>query len=374
MFVLLLFFLAVSLAAVAAAFSIYGLIAIFPAVAIGILIGAIVIEVCKLAAISFFYQFYNVLGWGKKLIAATFIVIAMIITSLGVYGFLTKGYIEQTGPLHEYQLRIENIDADITSLRERIDRNNRQIGVLDAALERYIELGAVTRGMQTMRNEHGEDYQRLQQEVSEFQNQIVELNRERTQLRSNLNRVEAEVGPIQYVADLFIRGMDANTARDTALKWFSILIVLAIDPFAVALLVFANHAYAHRNDPRVRREFDFFDKDKKNDTLKLGSEESSTVVDPTEMIEKVDEFLKAKDDENHYYVSHNSKNKYSEIVDSASSDQQPSTNENPQQPKNTNIEKQSVTTATKKEEKDKPSSYMDKFLKRKDTWIGSGKK
>lgn len=312
MFVLLLFILAITLAGVAAAFSIYGLIAIFPAVAVGILIGAIVIEVCKLAAISFFYQFYNVLGWGKKLFAAFFITIAMVITSLGVYGFLTKGYIEQNAPMYEYQLKIENIDQNIITLNKRIERNQSQITMMDNALERYIELGAISKGLQTMKEDYGNDYKILQVEINDYQNQIVELNNEHTAIRGQLNKVEAEIGPIQYIADIFINGDDANLSRDTALKWFSILIVMAIDPFAVALLVFANHAYIHRNNPNVRREFDIFDNQKKHGSI--GNNEELDSEKFNEMVGKVESFLQSKEDESNIYSPNSNTTKYDDIV------------------------------------------------------------
>lgn len=314
MFVIFLFLIAIALAGVAAAFSISGLVAIFPAIAVGIVIGAIVIEIAKLTAVSYFYQYYEVLDFGKKLIAAIFIAATMIITSLGVYGHLSKGYLEQLGPLSEYSLRIENIEETIGSFRDRIQQNQRQIDLLDSALEGYIERGVLTRGMQVVRENNREDYERLQSEIGEYRNRIEELNSERLVLRNNLARVEAEVGPIQYIADLiFGHGADS---RDRALQWFSILIAFVIDPFAIALLWFANHAYAMRNDPRVRKEFGgLFDKSETKDTIKEGNKETYSVEDKEEMLSKVKDFLDEKDIESEPITTNTNERKYQNIID-----------------------------------------------------------
>lgn len=327
MFVIFTFLIAISLAGVAAAFSISGLIAIYPAIAMGILIGAIVIEVAKLTAVSYFYKFYEVLGIGKKIIAGIFICSTMIITSLGVYGHLSKGYLEQLGPLSEYSLRIENIEETIDGYRDRMSNNQRQINLLDNALQEYIDRGVLTRGMQIVREDNREDYERLQSENVRFRERIEELNSERLELRNQLARVEAEVGPIQYIADLFF-GSDEHS-RDRALQWFSILIAFSIDPFAIALLWFANHAYAMRNDPRVRREFGgIFDKDESDGTMDNSiTKQSYTTEDKEEMLGKVKEFLDEKELETETKTSKSNESKYQNIIDEkvssdSSSDQQ----------------------------------------------------
>lgn len=329
MFVIFTFLIAISLAAVAAAFSISGLMAIYPAIALGILIGAVVIEIAKLTAVSYVYQFYEVLGVGKKFIAGVFIVATMLITSLGVYGHLSKGYLEQLGPLSEYSLRIENIEETIDGYRNRISQNQRQIGLLDDALQGYIDRGVLTRGMQVVREDNREDYERLQAEVQEYRGTIEGLNTERLELRNRLARVEAEVGPIQYIADLFFG--EGENSRDRALQWFSILIAFSIDPFAIALLWFANHAYAMRNDPRVRREFGgIFDKPETNDTIGNSVDKQSyTVEDKEELLGKVKEFLDEKELETETKSSKTNESKYQNIIDEKVNSDSPSKSEAP---------------------------------------------
>jgi hypothetical protein len=295
MFVLFLFLMSISLAAVAGAFSIIGLMSIYPASAIGVLIGAVVIEICKLATISFFYQFYNIIGIGKKIIAGVFIVISMAITSMGVYGYLTKVYIEQIAPMANTEIRIANIDAAISRHQFNIDQSLTQLQLMDEATKKYIELGAVSRSV-AVNSERDSERQRHNMIIIENQNYIDKLVDEKTELSISIKQLEAEVGPIQYIADLLFK--DSENNRDTALKWFSIIMVLAIDPFAVVLLVFANTAYKHRNDPRLNKEFGgLMDKKEKHDSIELGEGVSNQNNMSTEdIISKVDEFLKKKDE------------------------------------------------------------------------------
>lgn len=294
MFVLFLFLISISLAAVAGAFSIFGLVAIYPASAIGVMIGAVIIEICKLATISFLYQFYDIIDAGKKLVATFFIILAMLITSMGVYGYLTKGYIQQIAPMANTEVQIASIESSIERHQFDIDQAVAQLKLMDAATQRYIELGAVSRSV-TVNAERDADRQRYNDIINRNQDAIFKLREQKTELSVSIKQLEAEVGPIQYVADLLFK--DTQNNRDTALKWFSIIMVLAIDPFAVALLVFANTAYKYRNDPRVHREFGgIFDKQKNSDTIDSSKGDNEQGISVDEMLNKVDAFLREKDE------------------------------------------------------------------------------
>lgn len=293
MFVLFLFIMAISLATVAGAFSIFGLMAIYPASAIGVMIGAIIIEFCKLATISFLYQFYPVLTWGKKSIATFFITVAMLITSMGVYGYLTKGYIQQIAPMANAEVQISTIEGSIARHQFDIDQAINQLKLMDAATARYIELGAVSKSV-TVNDQRDAERARYTNIIKQNNDSIFELRTEKTGLMVELQKIEAEVGPIQYVADLIFK--EGSTSRDTVLKWFSIIMVIAVDPFAVALLVFANAAYRYRNDPRLNTEFGGLfhdkngDKENKGDTINHVGDNLSQ----EEMFKRVQEMLKEK--------------------------------------------------------------------------------
>ena len=209
--------------------------AIFSASAVAIAIMGGVLEIGKVLTASWLYQNWNKSPFLLKSYLTTAVVVLMFITSMGIFGFLSKAHIEQTGDLNVSQNRQNLISVQIEKHERDIARNQSALDLLDSALERYTELGAVTKGLQA-REEQKPERDALNSAISETQAKIDELIVERSQIDLEIKAFEVEVGPIRYVSDLLFA--DADLER--AVRWVILVIIFVFDPLAILLVIAAN--------------------------------------------------------------------------------------------------------------------------------------
>ena len=193
---------ALAISAVAAFYSIVGLMAIFSASAISIAVMGVVLEIGKLITASWLYQNWKKIPRLLKYYLTLAVVVLMFITSMGIFGYLSKAHIDQGTGTAELYLKVERIDNSISSERKIIERAEKQIGMLDSALDKYIELGAITKGL-GKREEQEEERNLLNTTVSNAQLRIDDLLDQKTELNLQIKNFEAEVGPLKYISALF---------------------------------------------------------------------------------------------------------------------------------------------------------------------------
>ena len=244
-------FVALAISAVAAWYSIIGLMAIFSASAVAIAIMGGVLEVGKVLTASWLYQ-----NWSRTpFLLKSYLTIAefvlMFITSMGIFGFLSKAHIEQTGDLNVVENQIELIQIQIDREQKDIIRNQGALDLLDGALARYTELGAVTKGLQA-RQEQKPERDALNLAVSTSGEEIARLQEEQSKLQLQVKAFEVEVGPIRYVADLLFT--DADLER--AVRWVIIVIIFVFDPLAILLVIAANMTLRDEFEKRKVVELD----------------------------------------------------------------------------------------------------------------------
>ena len=198
---------ALAISAVAAFYSIVGLMAIFSASAISIAVMGVVLEIGKLITASWLYQNWYKIPRLLKYYLTLAVVVLMFITSMGIFGYLSKAHIDEGTGTTELYLKVERIDNSISSERKIIERAEKQIGMLDSALDKYIELGAITKGL-GKREDQEEERNLLNTTVSNAQLRIDNLLDEKTEFNLQIKNFEAEVGPLKYISALFY-GEDA---------------------------------------------------------------------------------------------------------------------------------------------------------------------
>ena len=229
---------ALAISTVAAWYSIIGLMAIFAGATTAIMIMGIVLEVGKLICAS--WTFTN---WKKcPVIMKTYFIIAvvvlMLITSLGIFGFLSRAHITQSNPTSLMEERIERIELKVNQRQIQINRYQGRLDTLDQALQRYIELGAISKGLSkigAMDNETN----LLKTKIQGLENEIDGLMDEKYELKTNLSLAEVETGPIKYVASMLYDEVSASEL-ETAVRWIIILLIFVFDPLAVVLVIAAN--------------------------------------------------------------------------------------------------------------------------------------
>ena len=242
---------ALAISAVAAYYSIIGLIAIFSSAVIPIAVMGVVLETGKLVTAAWVYHHWKRTPVLLKTYLISAVVVLMFITSMGIFGFLSKAHIEQTTVNSDNTLQIELIDTKIQRERDTIKRAENTLLQLDSALEKYVELGAVTKGLNARKEQEAERNE-LNTTIDESTDAIATLTQKKSQLNADRIAIEAEVGPIKYISEL-IYGESTKGVLEDAVRGVILIIVFVFDPLAVLLLVAANQSLVQEQVKRRRR-------------------------------------------------------------------------------------------------------------------------
>jgi len=240
MFLTILTFLsAISISVIAAGYSIVGLATLFAGAVVPIIAMGSALEVGKLVAASWLYH-----NWNSNVprLLKTYLFIAIIvlifITSLGIFGFLSKAHLDQVKPTSSNNIKIELLDKQINQQNLIIDRAEKSLNLLDKALEVYIDKEYVTRGLKERKKQEVERND-LNTAITEASDKIANLTNKKAELELSQDKIEAEVGPIKYVAEL-IYGENAEDNFDKSVRFVILILIFVFDPLAVLLLIAAN--------------------------------------------------------------------------------------------------------------------------------------
>tara|TARA_B110000444_G_scaffold117698_1_gene110751 strand:- start:18 stop:938 length:921 start_codon:yes stop_codon:yes gene_type:complete len=240
MFLIILTFLsAISISVIAAGYSIIGLATLFAGAVVPIIAMGTALEVGKLVAASWLYN-----NWQsdipKLLKAYLFIavIVLVFITSMGIFGFLSKAHLDQVKPTSGNNIKLEQITNQIERQQVVIDRSQKTLTLLDKALEVYIDKEYVTRGLKE-RAKQEEERTALNNAIENASDKIQELSDKKATLSLAQDKIEAEVGPIKYVAEL-IYGENAKDNLDKSVRIVILILIFVFDPLAVLLLIAAN--------------------------------------------------------------------------------------------------------------------------------------
>ena len=241
---------ALGISAVAAYYSIVGLMAIFSASAMSIAIMGVVLEIGKLITASWLYQNWKRVPFLLKSYLTLAVVVLMFITSMGIFGYLSKAHIDQGKGVAEIYLKVERVDNRIETERNTIARYEKQLTNLDTALNRYLDLGAVSKGL-AKREEQEPERRELVRLINESQKRIDDFLTERSEYQLQINSFEVEIGPIKYISAL-IYGDEALDYIDTAVRAVILTLVFVFDPLAVLLLISANISFQDYNEQKKK--------------------------------------------------------------------------------------------------------------------------
>jgi archaellum component FlaC len=236
----LLFATAITLSAIAAFYAVAGLVAIFAASSIPIMIMGGALESAKLVVASWLYRNWKEIPVLMKTYFTIALVILMMLTSMGIFGYLSKAHLDQAVPTGDISAKLNLIDEKIKTQKENIDAARKQLSQLDQqvdqTLSRTTEASGVDRSVQIRRSQNRERTSLLR-EIETSQTEIAKLNQERAPIASEVRKVEAEVGPIKYIAALLYGDTLDDNLLESAVRIVIIMIVLVFDPLAVLMLI-----------------------------------------------------------------------------------------------------------------------------------------
>lgn len=245
-FAILLLLTGLTISSVAIYYSVMGLTAIFAAAYYPIIVMGVSLELAKLVAATWLKAYWSRIPILLKSYMLVAVILLMVITSMGIFGFLSKAHSDQTLVSGDVLSRLAVYDEQIKTSRENIEASKKALQQMDSQVDQLLgrtdtERGA-ERAVQIRRNQ-AKERARLQSEIATEQKQIAKLNKERAPIAAENRKIEAEVGPIKYIAK-FIYGdnPDANLL-EKAVTWVIIMIVIVFDPLAVLLLIASQMSY-----------------------------------------------------------------------------------------------------------------------------------
>jgi len=241
---------ALGLSGVAAYYSVIGLTAIFPGSYWPIIIMGSTFEVAKLVTISWTYRNWETAPRSLKAPFVTAVVILMLITSMGIFGYLSKAHLEHSADTAPLSDKVAMLDEKIKTEKENIDGNRKILKQLDEGVDQVMVRSSDEKGADkavAIRKAQQKDRSRISQEIQESQKSITALNEERAPLNVALQKAESDFGPIKYIAEL-IYGSGNRDVIDKAVRLVIMLIMIVFDPLAVLLLIAANKSIKEQHD------------------------------------------------------------------------------------------------------------------------------
>ncbi len=238
---------ALLLSGVAAYYSVAGLVAVFSAATVPVIIMGGSLELGKIAATVWLHNNWRRAGWAFKLYLVPAVTFLMLLTSMGIFGYLSKAHSDQSLVSGDAVARVAIFDEKLKTERDNIDSNRRTLRQLDEAVDQLVgrskDERGVERSVQIRRNQQAERT-RLAREIEASQRRIAELNEQRAPLAAAVRQVEAEVGPIKYIAALIYGDNPDQNTLERAVRFMIIMIVLVFDPLALTLILAANKQFA----------------------------------------------------------------------------------------------------------------------------------
>jgi hypothetical protein len=302
----LLFAVALSLSALAAYYAVMGLVAIFAAAVVPIALMGSLLEASKLVVASWLYRNWKEIPALMKSYFVGALVVLMMLTSMGIFGFLSKAHLDQAIPTGDVQSKLALIDEKIKTEKENINANRKELTQLDAQVDQTIARTDDTKGTEraiTVRRSQQKDRARILNEIGTAQAKIAKYNEERAPIASEVRKVEAEVGPIKYIAALIYGDESSNDTNmlEKAVRIVTILIVIVFDPLAVLLLIAANWNLKHTGTRKWNDFFekppveDFPEKTKPVEETDISVEEQlETTIVPEEVKKEVNDLLESE--------------------------------------------------------------------------------
>ena len=247
---ILLLISALTLSGIAAWYAIAGLMAIFAALPIPIMIMGGALEAAKLVVASWIYNNWKRIPFLMKTYFSVALVVLMLLTSMGIFGFLSKAHLDQTMDAGDTGLQIELIDGKIAREQQRIDDANKVLFQLDQAVNVLIEFDRIRGkdGAIAVREGQKEERATLTGIVDEASDAIAILRQEKLVFNKEALALEAEVGPIKYIAALIYGEEQSKTMLEESVRIVILMIVFVFDPLAVLMVMAASREMAGRRE------------------------------------------------------------------------------------------------------------------------------
>jgi hypothetical protein len=240
-----------TLSAVAIYYSVIGLTSIFAAAFWPIVVMGATLEVSKLVAASWLKAHWTRIPKLMKAYMSVAVIVLMVITSMGIFGFLSKAHLDQNIVSGDVQSKIAIYDEKIKTAKDNIDANRKALKQMDEAVDQVMGRSQDEKGADkavALRRGQAKERTRLLSEITAEQKAIAQLSEERAPIAAEVRKVEAEVGPIKYIAKLIYGDNPDQNILEKAVTWVIMIIVFVFDPLAVLMLLAGQMTWAWRKN------------------------------------------------------------------------------------------------------------------------------
>ena len=313
---ILLFISGIAVSVVGAYYSILGLAALFAGAYWAVITMGVTLEIAKLVTVSWLYRNWNLdlLPQSIRAYLLSAVLMLMFITSIGIFGFLSKAHLDTAAPNTGNRLLVKNIERQIDSEKKAITGAQKIIDQLDTALDKVIDKdadkGLIERQKQTT------ERNRVNNIIANSSKKITDLSNQKLKYDKDQLAIDKEVGPFKYVAEILFGDADDGNL-DRAVRFIIICLILVFDPLAVLMLVAVNVSIKEyqRNKGVKNKEEDLEKKierlQKKNEVYKEkqgvllksifgdnADQKSLAELNPDEIKVKLDQIMEMKDEKN----------------------------------------------------------------------------
>jgi hypothetical protein len=254
----LLFMAAIAVAGTGAYFSVTGLGVLFSGASTAVIVMASALEFAKLVTASYLEQKWRETTLFLKVYLTSAVFILMLITSAGIFGYLSNAFQQQN-------IKLQQIDREILVFQTKIDQNTSQIEQLSTQISESNKNQSTILGKGKVNNRLLRSIDNRDRQIGKINNNIAKLQEDNAKNNEEINKIrlnnldlEKEVGGFKFVAQAF------DVELDKVVKWFMFLIVFVFDPLAIALvlalnkLLKENKPKIEENEPLVEKNYEVY--------------------------------------------------------------------------------------------------------------------
>ena len=256
-FAIMILLTALLLSSVAAFYSVTGLIAIFPGSVWAIIIMGGTLEVSKIAATVWLHKYWHRATIQFKLYLVPAIAVLMIITSMGIFGYLSSSHVSQSASVGDITAQVQIFDEKIATERTNIDANKKALTQMDAQVDQLLSRTTDDKGATKaaqLRKSQSKERKSLQDDIAKSQKNIVAIQAERTPIVSQARKATTDVGPVLYIAALIYGDNPDANLLERAIRWVIILIVFVFDPLAIVLILAADQTIEWAKEDKQKKK------------------------------------------------------------------------------------------------------------------------
>ena len=256
-FGIIILFVALTISAVAAFYSIVGLTALFASATTSIIIMGTSLEIGKIISTVWLHKYWDRASLKFKLYLVPAIAVLMIITSMGIFGYLSASHLDQGLPSGDIIAQVQLLDDKINTELYNIEANKKALQQLDSQVDQLLLRTDSERGAThavKIRSQQVDERRLLQESVAQSQKTVAQLQNERLPIAMQVRKVEAEIGPVKYIAALMYGDNPDSNTLEHAVRWVIILLIIVFDPLAIVLILVADQTMTWSKEDSIKND------------------------------------------------------------------------------------------------------------------------